>query len=109
MPLKRTNLRQLAERVRAGDDTAAAELSERLEPPLEHIIRRVIRMREANSALARRIVQEAAELLASEPAAAAGADHMIREIASRIRGTALAGLRARPDGGASVYDTITGN
>ena len=84
----------LARQVRDGDATAAAELRRKLEVQVPRIVRRTIRLRTADSALARQILADAERVAHTDSRAEPGALGLVGRVARRMCAALLANLRA---------------
>jgi hypothetical protein len=110
MQVRRTDLRQLAARIRTGDSSAADEFYKEIEPQVVRIIRRAIRVRETNSAVARRIEAELGRLIFDGPnPAPVNWGSLIQEMTNRICRATIEGIRSERGNERNALDTVLGN
>jgi hypothetical protein len=107
MRSNRPSLQVLAARIRAGDDAAAVQFLEEVQPRLIRIICRVIRTGETDSAIARRISDEVRSS-AMTPLTSVSAP-VINEISSRIGRATIEGIRSGQGVGHGILETVLGN
>lgn len=94
MKRPRPDVRELAGRVRQGDETAAAVLRIELEQRLTGLVRYILRTGAGSSLLTESVRQEIERMIGSKAVPAADHAHLAQQIAQRMALSVIDHLRA---------------